>query len=266
MNKINAQPRPAGTTVLFLLAIALAVLALPASSLAAPMPEGSDPVLTISPQPAVVPTTTVGNQSPTAEFQLHNDSGEEPRSKRFRSKAKTLETSPSAAPTAAVSSRASSARSRSLSNRTASAPRKRLSTWISAGGQPDQGFEISGLSVEPKLTFSPSSYDFGLQRVYENRNTYLQLTNSGEATVQVNNIEIQGGSGSFWTGNGDCLSRPARTRPKLQRRSQLRPPGRCRLHGRTAGDLERLRLHGGARRHRRARSSNPTRTPPSSAP
>jgi hypothetical protein len=206
MNKINAQPRPAGTTVLFLLAIALAVLALPASSLAAPMPEGSDPVLTISPQPAVVPTTTVGNQSPTAEFQLHNDSGEEASIEKV-----SLE-GEDAGDFAFGGSNCSGLQPGqfcslgiALKPNSVGAKKTTLNVHF-AGGRPDQGFEISGLSVEPKLTFSPSSYDFGLQRVYENRNTYLQLTNSGEATVQVNNLEIQGGSGSFWTGNGDCLS------------------------------------------------------------
>src|SRR5215208_8042001 len=73
-------------------------------------------------------------------------------------------------------------------------------------GRPEETFELSGAAVEPRLTFTPSGYDFGLHRVYENVSTYIQVTNSGEALAQPNNFEISGDSDSLWTGNSDCWS------------------------------------------------------------
>src|SRR6476620_4282101 len=65
------------TRLIAVSAFVLALLVTPASGLAAPSPEGGDPVLAISPSPVVLPTTTVGNQSQSVELQLHNESGEE---------------------------------------------------------------------------------------------------------------------------------------------------------------------------------------------
>ena len=76
MTKTNALPRPAGATVLSLLAIALAALVLPASSLADP-PAGSGPPLVVSPPSLVFEKTTVGNQAPGREVDLYNEGEEE---------------------------------------------------------------------------------------------------------------------------------------------------------------------------------------------
>jgi len=75
MTKTNAQPRPVGTTVLFLLALALAALALPASSLADP-PAGGGLPLVVSPPSLSFEKTTVGNQAPSLGVDLYNE-GEE---------------------------------------------------------------------------------------------------------------------------------------------------------------------------------------------
>lgn len=205
MTKIDALPRPAGATVLYLLAIALAALVLPASSLAAPLPEGSDPVLTIAPSPAVVTTTTVNNQSPPVDFVLRNESGEEAAVEKV-----FLEGEDAAEFSFAGSNcgnlQSGNQCSASVGFKPSSLGERKTTLHVSfAGGRPEQSFEVSGASVEPRLTFSPASYDFGLQRVYESRSSHFQLTNGGEASVQVNNFDVAGGSGSFWTNNNsDC--------------------------------------------------------------
>ena len=203
MTKTNALPRPVGTTVLFLIAIALAALALPASSLAAPA-EGSGLPLVVTPSPVGFEKTTVGNQSQGVGVDLFNEGEEE-------------------APVDKIAIEGEDAAAFNLNNSGCGTifQNQHCGLWLtfapsSAGekhavvvitfnnGRPAESFELVGTAVEPQLTFSPSSYDFGLQRVYENRNTNLQLTNSGEATVQLNNLEVLGGNSSFWTGNSNC--------------------------------------------------------------
>jgi hypothetical protein len=193
------------TKLIAVSAFVLALFALPASGLAAP-PEGSGPPLVVSPPALAFEKTTVGNQSPSREVDLYNEGEEEAAIDK-------------------IAIEGEGAASFNLNNSGCGAiyQFQHCGLWITfmpnsvgekqatavitfKNGRPAESFEISGTAVEPQLTFSPSSYDFGLQRVYENRNTYLQLTNSGEAAVQLNNFEIAGGSGSFWTGNSSCWS------------------------------------------------------------
>ncbi len=200
MTKTNALPRPAGATVLSLLALVLAALVLPASSLA------SGPPLVVSPPSLSFEKTTVGNQAPSREVDLYNEGEEE-------------------APIDKIAIEGDDAAAFNVSGGGCGAvyQYQHCGLWIafmpnSAGekhatahivfknGRPEETFEISGTAVEPQLTFSPSGYDFGLRRVYENVNAYIQVTNSGEASAQPNNFEIAGDSGSFWTGNSDCWS------------------------------------------------------------
>ena len=246
------------TKLIAVSAFVLALLVAPASGLAAPPPEGSDPVLTISPSP--VGAADDHGRQPVPERRIPA-----PQRKRRRSRRSTRSAiegedagdfSLSAAPTAAAarSSPASTARlwvalkaeQRRLKKTTSAAS-------ASQAGRPEQGFEVSGSSVEPQLTFSPPSYDFGLQRVYENRNTYLQLTNSGEATVQLNNFEVQRRLGLLLDRQRRLLepvsSSPARAATS---KSTSAPRTRVAYSGRTAGDRQRLRLHRGAQRRRRA--------------
>jgi hypothetical protein len=210
MTKINALPRPAGAPVLSLLAIALAALVLPASGLAAPLPEGSDPVLTISPSPAVLPTTTVGYQSPTVEFQLHNDSAEEEAS----IEKVTLEGEDAGEFSFGGSNcgflQPGQYCSVWMTLNPSSAGAKKTTLYARfSGGRPEQGFEVSGVSVPPHFSIDPGTYDFGLLRVHgESQRTSFQIENDGQAPAQVGSLNFGGGSSNgFWLGNSDCWGR-----------------------------------------------------------
>jgi hypothetical protein len=208
MTKIDALPRPVGATVLSLLAIALAALVLPASSLAEPLPEGSDPVLTLSPQPALVPTTTVGNQSPTAEFVLHNESAEAASVNKvtlvgdeageFSFGGSTCGDLPPGAQCSV-----------GIALKPGSVGLKETTLEVSFnGGRPAQGFEVSGISAPPHLRFQPASYDFGLVPAHsEAARTTLQIENDGAATTQINSLGFSGDSNGFWFGSSDCYGR-----------------------------------------------------------
>jgi hypothetical protein len=186
-------------------ALVLAILVLPATALAAP-PEGSGRPLVVTPSPVGFEKTTVGSQSQGVGVDLLNEGEEE-------------------APIDKIAIEGEDAAAFNLNNNGCGTlfQNQHCGLWFtflpsSAGekhavavitfknARPAESFELVGTAVEPQLTFSPPSYDFGLQRVYENRNTNLQLTNSGEATVQLNNFEMLGGNGSFWTGNSNCWS------------------------------------------------------------
>jgi hypothetical protein len=193
------------TKLIAVSAFVLALLVAPASGLAAP-PEGSGLPLVVTPSPVGFEKTTVGNQSQGVGVDLLNEGEEEAAIDK-------------------IAIEGEDASSFNLNNNgcgtifqgqhcglwftfaPSSAGEKHAVAVITFNnGRPAESFELVGTAVAPQLTFSPSSYDFGLQRVYESRNTNLQLTNSGEATVQLNNLETLGGSGSFWTGNSNCWS------------------------------------------------------------
>jgi hypothetical protein len=209
MTKTNALPRLAGATALSLLALAFAALVLSASSLAAPLPEGSDPALTISPSPAVLPTTTVGNQSQTIEFELRNDSGEEAAVE------KTI-----------LDDEDAGEFSFGGSNCGTLQPGEHCSAWIGfkpsgtgvkktalrvtfAGGRPEQSFEVSGTSAPPHFSFQPGSYDFGLQPIHsESQRTTFTIENDGAAAAQIGSLNFNGNSNGFWIdSNSDCWGR-----------------------------------------------------------
>lgn len=65
---------------------------------------------------------------------------------------------------------------------------------------------ISGTAAPAQLVFAPGSHDFGIQRVNRGEGSAsLQLTNGGEAMVQLSSIGVGGrDSGNFWTSGGDC--------------------------------------------------------------
>jgi hypothetical protein len=208
MTKTNALPRLAGATVLSLLALAFAALVLSASSLAAPAPEGSDPALTISPSPAVLPTTTVGNQSQTVEFQLRNDSAEEAAVEKVMlegddagefsfggSNCGSLQ--PGEHCSAWVGFKPSS-----------TGPKKTALHVTFAGGRPEQSFEVSGTSAPPRFSFQPGSHDFGLQPIHsESQRTNFTIENDGAAGAQVGSLNFSGNSNGFWLGSSDCWGR-----------------------------------------------------------
>jgi len=186
-------------------AFVIAIFALPAAALAAP-PEGSGLPLVFSPPALSFEKLTVGNQSSSKEVDLFNEGEEEAAIDK-------------------IAIEGEDAAAFNLNNNGCGAlfqfnhcglwinfmpnsPGEKHATAVVTfkNGRPAESFAISGVAVEPQLTVAPSSYDFGLQRVYDNRNAYFQVTNSGEASVQVNNLEILGGSSSFWANgnNSNC--------------------------------------------------------------
>ncbi|HEX4669389.1 MAG TPA: choice-of-anchor D domain-containing protein [Solirubrobacterales bacterium] len=208
MNQTNALSRAVGATVLTLLAMALASLVLPASILAAPLPEGSDPVLTLSPQPAVVPTTTVGNQSPTLEFVLHNESAEEAAVDKIALEGEDAgEFSFGGSTCGNLPPGGQCSLGIALKPGSVGAKKTTLEVLFS-GGRPAQGFEVSGISAPAHLSFQPGSYDFGLVPARsEAARTTFQIENDGAATTQINSLSFIGNSNGFWFGNSDCYGR-----------------------------------------------------------
>jgi len=211
MTKIDALPRPAGATVLSLLAIALAALVLPAASFAEPLPEGSDPVLTLSPQPAVVPTTTVGNQSPTVEFVLHNESGEEASINKVALAGEDAGEFSFGGTTCSGGALLPGAQcSLGIALKPSSVGAKETTLEVTFnGGRPAQGFEVSGVSAPPHFSFNPDSHDFGLLPIHsEAGRVTFQLENDGQALAQVGQLGFNGGnSNGYWFGYNDCAGR-----------------------------------------------------------
>ena len=76
---------------------------------------------------------------------------------------------------------------------------------------------LAGTGVAANLSLSPNSTDFGLVPVDERDETRsVMVQNTGSATVQVNQIEINGpDSGAFRTDQGNCQPQIARPRPDL---------------------------------------------------
>lgn len=71
--------------------------------------------------------------------------------------------------------------------------------------QSSQSVPLTGAAVPAQLTFTPGSYDFGIQRTNQSQSTNFQLSNQGEAPTQVGSLGIGGpDTGNFWIGNNDC--------------------------------------------------------------
>jgi hypothetical protein len=199
-----APPRQIGTTVLVLLALVLAVVALPASALAAPE-EGAGTVST-SPEPIVLPATTVNNQSPFQTVHVSYEGEGEASVNKV-----TIEGEESGEFFLNGSNCGNLASVQQcdvwLGLKPGTTGEKHAWLTITFNGtRPEQKFEISGRGVPASLAFTPSSHDFGLQRVNrESVSTTFQLQNTGEAEVQLGNLEFTGpGAGVFWTGNVSC--------------------------------------------------------------
>ncbi|HEV7562109.1 MAG TPA: choice-of-anchor D domain-containing protein [Solirubrobacterales bacterium] len=201
MSKTSATPRLFGTAVLFLL---LTALALPAAVLAAPE-EGSG-TLTAAPDPIVLATTTVGNQSPAQAVTLGYEGEGEASINKV-----TIEGEESGEFFLNGSNCANLADGQHceahLGAKPNSSGEKQAYLVVTFNGErPVVSFPISVRSVAPELSLAPESYDFGLQRINrETTSTNLQLTNDGEAEVQLGGLEIAGpGQGAFSTGPSSC--------------------------------------------------------------
>jgi hypothetical protein len=201
MPKLTATPRLIGAAVLVLL---LTALALPASSLAAP--EEGPGTLTVSPDPVVLPTTTVGNQSQAQVLTLGYEGegvasinkvtieGEEAGEFFFNgSSCSDLSNGQSCQVT--------------LGTKPSSVGAKQTLLVVTFNGErPTVNYPISYEAVPPQLSITPATYDFGLQRINrESQSTTFQIENGGAAEVQFGSFEISGpGSSAFWTGNSNC--------------------------------------------------------------
>ncbi len=204
MPNLIAPPRQIGATVLVLLALALAAVALPASALAAPE-EGAG-IVSVSPDPVALGATTVNNQSPTQTVQIGYEGEGEASVNKV-----TIEGEESGEFYLNGSNCGNLASGQQcdvwLGLKPSTTGEKHA--WLTVtfnGTRPEQKFEIGGRGVSASLAFTPSSHDFGLQRVNrESTSATFQLQNTGEAEVQLGNIEFTGpGAGVFWTGNVSC--------------------------------------------------------------
>ncbi|HUB99854.1 MAG TPA: choice-of-anchor D domain-containing protein [Solirubrobacterales bacterium] len=202
MDKPTAQPRPFGTTVLFLLALALAALALPASALAAP--EEGNGTLSPAVSPIVLPTTTVNYQSPPQSVLLGYEGEGEVSINKI-----TIEGEEAGEFFSNGSNCGNLGDGQQCEAYVGSKPGNlgEHHAWLTVvynGLRPEDKFAISNRGVAPQLTVEPASYDFGLARA--NRETLfetLQVTNTGEAEVGFNYVNFQApGENVFWTDNG----------------------------------------------------------------
>lgn len=187
------------------LSIALLVmLALPASGLAAPGPEGTG-TLKVSPSPIVLPTTTVGNQSNPVNVQIgYEGEGEVSIEKVVLDTAEPGEFFYNGSNCGNLFEGQGCEASVGLKPNSAGEKHATLVVEF-AGERPDESFEVSGKGAAPQFSFTPGSYDFGLIQVNNSNTTSFQLTNTGEASVQFGNFEIVGsGQNSFWTGSSNC--------------------------------------------------------------
>lgn len=204
MTKLTAQPRQIGTTVLALFALALAALALPAGALAAP--EEGEGTVSVSPNPIVLPATTVNNQSAAQTVQIsYEGEGEASVNKVTIEGEESGEFFLNGSNCADLASGQQCEAWLGLKPGTSGEKHAWLTVTFN-GTRPEQKFEVSGRGVPAQLGFEPASYDFGLHRINrENTSAYFQVENEGEAAVQIGSFEISGpGSNAFWTGNSSC--------------------------------------------------------------
>jgi hypothetical protein len=197
-----ARPRLIGATVSVLLTIA--ALVLPGAALAAPF-EGPGTV-SASPEPIVLAPTTVGNQSPTQTVQISYEGEGEASVNKV-----TIEGGDAGEFFSNGSSCGNLLSGQSCEAWVGLKPttigEKQAFVVVTFNGErPSVAFPISGRSVAPQLAFTPSSYDFGLQRINrETTSTNFQMTNNGEAEVQLGSLEVSGpGQQGFWQGNNTC--------------------------------------------------------------
>ena len=85
---------------------------------------------------------------------------------------------------------------------------KQATVSVQFGGGSELTLALSGIGVPAQLAFVPESYDFGVQPVDSEQETGFQVTNTGEASVRVENPEIASpGSSAFSIGSSDCFGR-----------------------------------------------------------
>jgi hypothetical protein len=186
--------------------VALALAAAPASGLAAP-PEGSGSALVVSPSPVAFPKTTVGDQTPLQAVDLANESEEEAAIEKVYldgDDAADFNFNGHNCGTLFQDQHCSVW----IGFKPASPGDKQATVHVQfSGGRSEQTFAVSGSAVPVQLAFGPDGHDFGIQQIYSSSEFQFQLANAGEASVQLNNLDIVGPDSSvFWTGYSDCWS------------------------------------------------------------
>jgi HYDIN/CFA65/VesB family protein len=200
MPKLTTAPFPIGVV-----ALALLLLSLVAAPAALAAPEEGSGTLSAEPSPIVLPPTTVGTQSPMRTVTLEYQGSGEVNVQKLAIEG------PEAGEFVLGGS--------NCNNLTAG---QKCEAWIAlepgpvgfkqatlkvifVGLHPEESFEISGRGVAAQISLDPTSYDFGLLRANrENVSTTFQLTNDGEAEVQLGSLEISGDSNVFGTGWSSC--------------------------------------------------------------
>ena len=185
------------------LLVALSALLLPSAALAAPT-EGAG-TITVAPDPLVVPATTVGYQGEWLTVDIsYEGEGEAVVDKVVLSGGETSEFS-SDGSTCSVLQSGEHCTARFALKPTTLGEKQATIEITFQGTRPAEQRPISGSSVPAQLSFDPAAYDFGIQRANrDNANGMLQVTNSGEAPVQVFNLEIQGDTSVFSYGPHNC--------------------------------------------------------------
>jgi hypothetical protein len=187
------------------LLVVLSALALPGSALAAPF-EGPG-TITIAPDPLVVPATTVGYQGEWLTVDVsYEGEGEAGVEKIALSGGETSEFSSDGSDCQVLQSGQHCTARFALKPSSLGEKQATLEVTFQ-NGRPVEQRPISGRAVPPQLTFAPAALDFGIERV--NRGSaveFMQVTNSGEAPVQVFSFDIQGDTSVFSHGSSSCAS------------------------------------------------------------
>jgi hypothetical protein len=197
------QPKRIGTLVL-VLATLIVGAALPAGAVAA-SPEGSGPLMA-SPEPIALASTTVGFQSQAQEVTLTYLGSGEVGIQKVSIQGEDADDFYFNWSSCGWLGEGGSCEAW-LGMKPGSAGLKQALLVVDYQNEraPDS-FAISGLAVEPSLSFAPASHDFGLQRINREASSYeFQVQNTGEAGVQASYFDI-GGSGqeAFWVESQGC--------------------------------------------------------------
>ncbi len=196
-------PKQIASLVPVLAALALAV-AFPAAAGAAT--EEGNGTLKTSPDPIVLAPTTVGYQSAPLGVQIgYQGEGEVSIDKVTLQGAEPSEFFFSGSDCGNLSDGGYCEASVGL--KPSAAGEKHAMLTVSFNGpRPQESFEVSGRGVEPSLSFTPASHDFGLQRLNREATSFqFTLENSGEAGVEPNGFDTSGpGQEVFWIQQNNC--------------------------------------------------------------
>ena len=200
---MGKKPLPVGNrlgpTVALASALLAALLTFAAPAGAAPPEVGP---FSISPLPAVLPTTTVGEVSPNVDFELTNGGeavqveGVTVAGGPFAIAGETCSTALPEGGKCAVGV-----------NFEPTAPGTANSFLVvKYGGGLEQAFPISGVGALPEISLAPTELDFGLIGAREERTTNVTVTNDGVAPITVTSTPLSGSNAFSINGSSSCSS------------------------------------------------------------